>query len=126
MAQSPIDERESDRLGDFLKNVRQAKRLTLRQVEELSEKEISNAYLSQLENHKITKPSPNILYKLAEIYGVSYEDVMSRAGYIVADKIRPDGEKHGRAATFAGEHLTSDEEDELLKYLAFLRSRRGR
>lgn len=126
MTRSAADDRESDRLGDYLKSVRQAKRMTLRQVEELSEKEISNAYLSQLENNKITKPSPNILHKLSEIYGISYEDMMVRAGYVVAQKARVDGEKHGRAATFAGEHLTSEEEDELLKYLAFLRTRRGR
>lgn len=126
MSREPANNQKSDQLGDFLKSVRNAKRMTLRQVEEVSDQEISNAYLSQLENNKIAKPSPNILHKLSDVYGISYESLMSRAGYIATQKKRTEGEKHGKAATFAGEHLTGEEEDELLKYLAFLRSKRGR
>jgi len=48
-------------------------------VEEATNKEVSNAYLSQLENDKITKPSPNILHALASVYKTSYEDLMARA-----------------------------------------------
>ena len=56
--------------------------MTLRQVEEATNKEVSNAYLSQIENDKIQKPSPNVLHALAEIYGISYEQLMEMAGYI--------------------------------------------
>lgn len=45
-------------LASYLASVRQVKGLTLREVEEATGKEISNAYLSQLERGKITKPSP--------------------------------------------------------------------
>jgi transcriptional regulator with XRE-family HTH domain len=113
-------------LGTYLANIRATKRMTLRDVEEVSGKEVSNAYLSQLEKGHIKKPSPNILHSLATVYGIPYEVLMEKAGYITAAAERVDGEKHGRVATFAGENLSSEEEDELLNYLAFLRSRRAK
>ena len=51
-------------LGAELRRIRKAREATLRGVEEATG--ISNAYLSQLENGRIAKPSPNILYKLSE------------------------------------------------------------
>src|SRR6185437_6552215 len=112
-------------LAEYLTYVRGMKRMTLREVEEASNGEISNAYLSQLEKGHISKPSPNILHALSEVYGISYERLMEKAGYIVAasgaDR-RTGTTKNGRAATFAAENLTTEEEEELLKYLAFLRS----
>ena len=115
-------------LGQFLTDVRAVKRMTLREVEEATEGEVSNAYLSQLETGKIAKPSPNILYALATVYGVSYEGLMEKAGYISpakATEASGKSKRHGRVATFANEELTPDEETQLLEYLAFLRSRRG-
>ena len=44
--------------------------MKLRDVEKASDKEISNAYLSQLETGKIEKPSPHVLHALAEVYRV--------------------------------------------------------
>lgn len=114
-------------LGAYLKSLRSGLELSLRDVEEATQKEVSNAYLSQLETGKIGKPSPNILHALAELYSVSYQKIMERAGYIapVASRSKTGGVKHGRAATFAVEHLTADEEAELLKYLAYIRTQRG-
>ena len=43
-------------LGEYLANVRIAKQLTLRAVEESTNGEVSNAYLSQLEHGRISKP----------------------------------------------------------------------
>src|SRR2546425_6893236 len=65
---------EASGLGEFLKNVRKAQQHTLRDVEEATG--VSNAYLSQLEQGKMTKPSPQILHKLASFYGVPYEKLM--------------------------------------------------
>lgn len=113
-------------LGEYLAALRTAKQLSLRDVEEATEKAVSNAYLSQLEHGKITRPSPNILHCLAGVYGASYETLMEKAGYIVTTSERPQGAKHGRVATFAGENLTNEEEEELLRYLGYLRSRRVR
>lgn len=63
-------------LGKHLASLRNAAQLSLRQVEEATNKEVSNAYLSQLENDKINKPSPNILHALSHVYSTSYEDLM--------------------------------------------------
>lgn len=120
------DETENDagrptKLGDYLKSVRLSLGMSLRDVEEATEKEISNAYLSQLETGKITKPSPHILYALSSVLGVAYERLMELAGYIVPAAHRAAGVKHGRAATFAIENLSVDEEKALRDHLAFIR-----
>lgn len=114
-------------LGQYLESIRRDRRMTLRQVEEAANKEISNAYLSQLEQGKIQKPSPNILHVLSEIYAIDYANLMELAGYITpSSKGRGDDERHGSVATFAEHNLTAEEEAELLDYLEHIRSRRRR
>ena len=124
-ATSQTGSAQQQTLAEYLAYVRTTKRMTLREVEEASGREISNAYLSQLEKGHIAKPSPNVLHTLSEVYGVPYERLMEKAGYITttptSGKNVP-GVKHGRVPTFADDHLTPEEEEELLKYLAFLRS----
>jgi transcriptional regulator with XRE-family HTH domain len=110
-------------LGSHLAQLRKAAGLSLRQVEEKTGKEVSNAYLSQLENDKIAKPSPNILEALADIYKTSYEDLMRRAGYLSSDKDASE-RRRAKVATFAVQGLTPDEEQSLLEYLAFIRQKR--
>lgn len=110
-------------LGKYLQTIRLDREMTLRQVEEATGKEVSNAYLSQIENNKIQKPSPNILHSLARLYGIDYENLMEMAGYIVS--ARSGAEKHGRVPTFAELNLTPEEEEQMLRYLKFIRSERG-
>jgi HTH-type transcriptional regulator, competence development regulator len=107
-------------LGDLLGDLRTAKGFSLRQVEEATGKAVSNAYLSQLEKGKIRKPSPNVLHSLAEVYAVPYEVLMERAGYLLS----PGGRSAGRRRRMPIDDLTAEEEEALLKYLAFLRSRK--
>ena len=115
----------SSSLGDYLKSVRLGLKMTLRTVEAVTEQEVSNAYLSQLENGKITKPSPHTLHALAQAYDVSYENLMQRAGYLAqSNSARASSAKHGSAATLSIENLSPEEERELLKYLAYVRSKR--
>lgn len=116
--------RTAEALGDYLRSLRTGAQMTLRDVEEATDRAVSNAYLSQLENGKIAKPSPNVLHSLASVYRVSYDGLMERAGYISRATAHAAGAKHGRAATFAIENLTTDEERELLRYLSFIRSQR--
>ena len=125
MAKTGDQKLPDDSLGAHLTRLREASGLSLRQVEEATEKEVkvSNAYLSQLENNKIAKPSPNILHALATVYRTSYEDLMRRAGYVSSDS-ETATEKRARAATFAVQGLTPEEEKALLEYLAFIRKQR--
>lgn len=104
-------------LGPYLASVRAKKKLSLRDVEEATGKEVSNAYLSQLENGKITKPSPHILHSLAEVYGEDYTILMEKAGYIMKSEKR-----HSTIPTNAIENLTEEEERALLAYLTILRT----
>lgn len=111
-------------LGQYIRKSRKDAQMSLRDVEDATGKEVSNAYLSQLETGKITKPSPHILYALSTALGVAYESLMERAGYIVPTANRAEGIKHGRAATFSIDNLTAGEENELLEYLNYIRSKR--
>ena len=109
------------KLGALLTDLRVAKGFSLREVEEATGKAVSNAYLSQLENGKIKKPSPNVLHSLAEVYAVPYVALMEKAGYLLPSA--DGGGRRKRLAAFAIDDLTAEEEEELLKYLAFLRTR---
>ena len=111
-------------VGSLLSDLRRAKGLSLRAVEHATGKMVSNAYLSQLENGKVKKPSPNVLHSLAEVYVVPYEALMEKAGYLLPPK--RGGGRRKRLAAFAIDDLTAEEEEELLKYLAFIRSRAPR
>lgn len=113
----------TDQLGSFLSKARSAAGKSLRTVER--ETGISNAYLSQLETGKIKTPSPQNLHRLAELYRVPYELLMELAGF-------PVPEASGASSTSVGVNarlgpVSADEEEALVEYLQFLRSRkRGR
>ena len=109
--------------GVYFKALREAKRLTLREVEKQTE--VSNAYLSQLESGKIKQPSPTTLYKLAELYGVKYEILMEKVGYPVPNvNTTINSRKIESEIMHRIGHVTKEEEVELLEYLKFIRSRR--
>jgi transcriptional regulator with XRE-family HTH domain len=121
----PIPRRaDAPSLGAHLIKLRSAAGMTLREVEEATEHEVSNAYLSQLENGKINKPSPNILYTLARVYDARYEELMELAGYLVSEPKESQGRRQGRVAALSIKDLTAEEEDAILKYAVFLRSQR--
>jgi transcriptional regulator with XRE-family HTH domain len=124
---APTEEKNTVKptLGQYLVSIRTDRKMTLRQVEEATRKQVSNAYLSQIENDQIQKPSPNILHALAELYGISFEKLMDMAGYFTSATAHAAGQRHGRAATFAEHNLTAEEEAQLLDYLQFIRTRKS-
>src|ERR1700694_4482013 len=98
-------------LGDELRRIRELHRLTLRAVENLTG--ISNAYLSQLETGKVEQPSPNYLYKLAEVYNVPYDLLMEKAGYIFRHQHDTSKKRSlAGAALSTIDDLTPEEEEE--------------
>lgn len=109
-------------LGQELQAARKLKRLSLREVE--SATGISNPYLSQLENDKIQKPSPQFLGKLAALYDLDFQIVMEAAGYIAPGK-REGGPKTIAGDTLFSQDLSANEEAQLLDYLSFIRSKRN-
>lgn len=117
-------------LGIYLRELRAKNDATLRDVEDAVN--VSNAYLSQLENGKIAKPSPHILYSLATFYRVPYEGLMERAGYVrrnleqsmpIQQSGKPGAKQSARLPASSFEDISQDEEVELLEYLNFIRSR---
>jgi transcriptional regulator with XRE-family HTH domain len=108
--------------GEYFKALREAKNLTLRDVEKKAE--VSNAYLSQLESGKVKQPSPLTLYKLAEVYQVSYELLMEKVGYPIPSKEGKPKETASKSIAYRIGSITDDEELELLNYLKFIRNRR--
>lgn len=66
--------------GSYLKRLRRAKGLSLKQVEEAAE--VSNAYLSQIERGIRKPPHPDILKRLAKAYEVPVEELLEAAGYL--------------------------------------------
>ena len=119
-----MEESAIESLGKGLKLARQARNLSLRDVEEVTG--ISNAYLSQLENEKVSKPSPHFLDKLARLYEISFEMVMQAAGYIQRKPQQSGPKTLAGAALFSQEDLTPEEEEELLRYLKYIRGKTGK
>lgn len=114
---------DAKKLGDFLRAARGELELSLRSVESVTG--ISNAYLSQLETGKIKTPAPNVLHKLAGQYSVPYALLMDLAGYPVAEPGDESEELPDQLAARIGA-VTDDEADQLVEYLAFIRSRERR
>ena len=112
---------DHETLAGFLRTARERCSLSLRAVEQQTD--VSNAYLSQLEHGRIRQPSPVILYKLSELYRVSYAKAMHLAGYPIPALPAPDPPAVG-VARFRD--VTPDEEEALAEYLEFLRTRQGR
>jgi HTH-type transcriptional regulator, competence development regulator len=114
----------SDKLAETLRRVRGVKGAKLRDVEKATG--ISNAYLSQLENGKAENPSPHILHKLAQFYGVPYESLMEAAGYLVDEKAAANKRQRPGAiqAALMSAELTPDEAAKVAEFIQFLRSQR--
>lgn len=107
-------------LGKILKEVREKIPLTLRQVEDATG--ISNAYLSQLENDKIKKPSASILYKLASVYGLKLETLLQAAGII--EKGNEEVKSNPNSIAFYAKDLDSEQKQKVVEYIQFIRSRK--
>ena len=75
----------SERLGDYLRELRNRKRLTLREVQERSG--ASGSYLSQVEQGK-RHPSAELLRKIAPTYGASVRELLTMAGYLDEPEVK--------------------------------------
>ena len=73
--------REPSSFGKFIKELREKKGVTLRDIEEVTG--ISNVYICQLETGARKKlPSPDNLQALAEYFGVTLKELLEKAGYV--------------------------------------------
>lgn len=112
-------------LGKKLKESREHLPMTLRQVEDATG--ISNAYLSQLENDKIQKPSANILYKLSILYNINLNLLLAAAGIIETSENSSEAAEEEKVLSniaFYAENLSNDEKNQVLEYIKFLRHKK--
>ena len=70
--------------GEYIKNIRESKNMTLNQVAIYSD--ISAAQLSRIENGKRGVPKPATIKNLAKALRVDYEELMDKAGYLKKEK----------------------------------------
>lgn len=66
--------------GAYLKQAIEKRGCSYRQLSILAD--IDHTYISKIVNGKMGPPSPEILKKLSKPLGVSYEELMEKAGYI--------------------------------------------
>jgi HTH-type transcriptional regulator, competence development regulator len=104
------------KLGEVLKGARANRDLTLRDVER--ETGISNGHLSLIESGAVRKPSPNLLEKLAGLYGISYSALLEEAGYRLPDPLQ-------KSAGGEFDDLTPQEREEVRRFVGYLRSNRS-
>ena len=71
-------------MAQLLTDLRQASGLSLREIEKATNGEVSNVYLSQLENGRRTDPNPRLLVALARVYQRPVQELFEAAGYVDA------------------------------------------
>ncbi|MFK2827198.1 helix-turn-helix transcriptional regulator [Bacillus sp. B190/17] len=71
-------------LGQFIRNKRKGKNITLMQLAKKTN--LSQPYLSQIENGKRDIPKPDIINKIASALDIDSYEIMVKAGYIASVK----------------------------------------
>lgn len=104
-------------LGLRLRQVREMREMTLRQVAEAAQ--ISPAYLHKLERGEVNAPSPHVLHAISEVLKIPYSQVMQLAGYVVPSD--SDAKENVLAHALSSEDLTEEEAAALASYLAWYR-----
>jgi transcriptional regulator with XRE-family HTH domain len=72
-------------LSKYLKQTREEKRLSTREVQTLSG--VNASFLSQIERGK-KNPGPDTLRKLSQVYLIPHDRLMSMAGYVNDDEVQ--------------------------------------
>ena len=97
-------------------------KLSLRDVETLTNGAVSNAYLSQIETGKIRRPSAHVVNVLAQALSVPMETLMEQYGTPGVEV--PEEAAHSSLRSIHG--LTVGEQAEVLRFLEFIRWRDSR
>lgn len=106
-----MDQKE---FGEYLRSLRKGKKLTLVELAEASN--VSNPYISQIENGKF-QPSNDILHKLAIPLGVSHFDLLIAAGYYTNEELRQRQEKEEYFNSMTPEEFDDYTKEEHLSFL---------
>lgn len=109
-------------LSEVLVRAREKKGWSLREVERRTQ--IHNAHLSQIETGTIERPDPNILWVLADVYGLEYLELLELAGHTERGSTGARRSLMGAALHALGD-LEPEEQQEVLRFMDTLRSRKN-
>ncbi len=98
-----ILENVMESFGSYMRRLRKAKGLTLKQVE--TQAKVSNAYISQIERGLRNPPHPDILKRLAKVYNVQHRELLVAAGFLEEDSAET---AKRRSIEEAYEHVRTD------------------
>jgi len=109
-------------LGEYLRELRNKRQLSLRDVERLAKEikvgaELSSGYLSMLERDEVKDPSPRILYSLSRIYETDFIKIMKTANYL-PDKMGI-GEHTPRVAFRGASQLNQEQQERIQRLIDF-------
>jgi transcriptional regulator with XRE-family HTH domain len=113
-------------LGERLRQVRTMRGWSLREAAQ--KVDISPAYLQKLESAQVQKPSPHVLYALAQQLRMPYSSLMELAGYVVPSDSKERAALpniNPLAYALSSEDLTDAEAEALAQYLAWYRSQQA-
>ena len=105
-------------LAAYIKEKRASKGYSLRKLAELSD--VSHTEIKRIEDGLRKQPSPVVLRSMAVALGVSYEEIMEVAGYILPTRVKTVQTSRIKGA----EDLDSVEVDKVEEYIAFLKTQR--
>jgi transcriptional regulator with XRE-family HTH domain len=109
-------------LGALLKQARAGSELSLRDVERRTG--VRSGHLSQIETGTIARPEMAILWDLAALYGLDFEQLLTLAGYPGATTGSGRQRRRMTVALRAMTELTPAEQNDALRYMAALKARR--
>lgn len=98
-------EAERKALGDYLRGVREAMKLTHGEVEKMTDGTASAEYVRALEAGEVRLPAPFVLYALAGAYVVSYEKLIELAGHVRPKPMKVKIERCSQHGAWWSEHV---------------------
>jgi HTH-type transcriptional regulator, competence development regulator len=111
-------------LGSVLRQARADHGLSLRAVE--GRTGIKSGHLSQIETGAIARPDLAILWDLADLYGLDFDRLMALAGLGSASGRSGLSRQRMTVALRALRDLAPHEQEDVISYIAALRTRRER
>lgn len=112
-------------LGEKVREARRERGWSLRKAEEVTG--IHNSHLTQIETGRIARPSTPLLWQLHTGLGLDYDELLRLAGHVTTSTPDAREARLQRAGLMMRqiEHLTPEEQDELLQWIEEKRRQRG-
>lgn len=114
MSPGGVERNVSGSLGKKLADARAEKGWSLREAERRTG--LNNAHISQIETGAIAQPAPNILWALAEAYGLDLGELMRLSGHVEAAVKGTPGSVVGAALRALGD-MTPGEQEQVLDFI---------